>query len=182
MTCLILVSAILVNQGERYVQWTTQECFICLRKKKNRDFFFLELHESSLDHTLVFHIHSSRESLYFQSILDSLQRELWHFSLPVMSYSIIRYRSFLKDSKMRQVWSMVLILFLEGSEWGAGKWERGEFLFYSNGVFVFFFFTKIPSTNPQIDKPCPKLQKWRRVGWTYPKTLQWVHNLMGSQY
>ena len=180
MTCLILVSAILVNQGERYVQWTTQECFICLRKKNRDFFFFLELHESSLDHTLVFHIHSSRESLYFQSVLDSLQRELWYFSLPVMSYSIIRYRILLKDSKMRQVWSMVLILFLEGSEWGAGKWERGvSFLFE---WCLCFFFTKIPSTNPQIDKPCPKLLKWRRVGWTYPKTLQWVHNLMGSQY
>lgn len=122
------------------------------------------MHESSLDHTLVFHIHSSRESLYFQSILDSLQRELWHFSLPVMSYSIIRYRSFLKDSKMRQVWSMVLILFLEGSEWGAGKWERGEFLFYSNGVFVFFFFyqdTKYQSPNWQAMPKVTKVEK----GW-----------------
>lgn len=76
VTGLILVSAILVNQGERYVQWATQECFICLRKKKIEIFFFPELHESSLDHTLVFYIHSSRESLYFQSVLDCIQREL----------------------------------------------------------------------------------------------------------
>ena len=50
--------------------------FYLLKEKKNRDFFFPELHESRLDHTLVFYIHSSQESLYFQSVLDSIQREL----------------------------------------------------------------------------------------------------------
>lgn len=54
----------------------TRMFYLLKEKKKIEICFFPELHESSLDHTLVFYIHSSRESLYFQSVLDCIQREL----------------------------------------------------------------------------------------------------------
>lgn len=129
----------------------------------------------------MFHIHSSRESLYFQSVLDSLQRELWYFSLPVMSYSIIRYRILLKDSKMRQVWSMVLILFLEGSEWGAGKWERGvSFLF--EWCLCFFFLPRYQVPIPKLTSHAQSYKSGEGLAELTRKpynefTIWWVHNI-----
>lgn len=156
--------------------------FYLLKKKKYRFFCFCfsELHELSLDQTLVFHIHSSRESLYFQSVLDSIQRELWHFSLPVMSCSMILYRSFLKDSKTRQVWPMVLILF-----WGI--WVRGwqvrkgrvSFFIWVCVCVLFCFLNQDTKSQAPNWQAMPKVTKVEKGWLNFPKNL---HNLMGSQY
>ena len=99
------------------------------------------------------------------------------------SYSIIRYRSFLQDSKMRQVWSMVLILFLGESEWGAGKWERGEFLFLFECVFVFFYQdTKSQSPIPKLTSHAQSYESGEGFAELTQKpynefTIWWVHNI-----